>query len=61
MGMELCEGGSLYSMLDQPKFSYGLPEDEFLVVLFDIGKIIMMGFDLIFKITENLIFIASPC
>lgn len=38
MGMELCEGGSLYSMLDQPKYSYGLPEEEFLVVLFDIGK-----------------------
>jgi hypothetical protein len=38
MGMELCEGGSLYSMLDQPKYSYGLPEDEFLVVLFDIGN-----------------------
>lgn len=38
MGMELCEGGSLYSMLDQPKFSYGLPEDEFLVVLFDIAS-----------------------
>lgn len=38
MGMELCEGGSLYSMLDQPKYSYGLPEDEFLVVLFDIAS-----------------------
>lgn len=38
MGMELCEGGSLYSMLDQPKFSYGLPEEEFLVVLFDIAS-----------------------
>lgn len=31
--MEYCEGGSLYAMLDQPKYAYGFPEEEFLVVL----------------------------
>ncbi|XP_064633167.1 serine/threonine-protein kinase TBK1-like [Lineus longissimus] len=31
--MELCGGGSLYSMLDDPANSFGLPEHEFLLVL----------------------------
>ncbi|XP_041349909.1 serine/threonine-protein kinase TBK1-like [Gigantopelta aegis] len=31
--MEYCEGGSLYHMLDQPQHSYGLPEDQFVLVL----------------------------
>ena len=26
-------------MLDQPKYFYGLPEEEFLIVLYDIGKV----------------------
>lgn len=35
--MEYCEGGSLYAMLDQPKYAFGFPEEEFLVVLKHIG------------------------
>ncbi|KAG8238785.1 hypothetical protein J437_LFUL018695 [Ladona fulva] len=31
--MELCTGGSLFNMLDDPENAYGLPEDEFLLVL----------------------------
>lgn len=36
--MELCTGGSLYSMLEDPENSYGLQETEFLKVLGDICK-----------------------
>ncbi|XP_062602166.1 serine/threonine-protein kinase TBK1-like [Saccostrea cucullata] len=36
--MEYCDGGSLYSMLDQPRYFYGLPEEEFLIVLYDIAS-----------------------
>lgn len=39
LAMEYCDGGSLYSMLDQPRYFYGLPEEEFLIVLYDIGKV----------------------
>ncbi|XP_037958688.1 serine/threonine-protein kinase TBK1 [Teleopsis dalmanni] len=31
--MELCTGGSLFNILDDPENSYGLPEREFLLVL----------------------------
>nr|CAG4649967.1 EOG090X01SN [Sida crystallina] len=31
--MELCTGGSLFNILDDPENSNGLPEDEFLLVL----------------------------
>ena len=31
--MELCTGGSLFNLLDDPENSYGLDEDEFLLVL----------------------------
>lgn len=31
--MELCTGGSLFNILDDPENSYGLGEDEFLLVL----------------------------
>lgn len=31
--MELCTGGSLFNILDDPENTYGLPEDEFLLVL----------------------------
>ncbi|XP_017859130.1 PREDICTED: serine/threonine-protein kinase TBK1 [Drosophila arizonae] len=31
--MELCTGGSLFNILDDPENSYGLPEQEFLLVL----------------------------
>ena len=36
--MEYCEGGSLYHMLDQAQYQYGLPEKQFLLVLFHVGK-----------------------
>ncbi|XP_062584069.1 serine/threonine-protein kinase TBK1-like [Saccostrea cucullata] len=35
--MEYCSGGSLYAMLDKPKYSFGFPEEEFLIVLHDIS------------------------
>ena len=35
--MELCQGGSLYSLLEEPENSYGVSEDEFLTILKDIG------------------------
>ena len=31
--MELCTGGSLFNLLDDPENSYGLAEDEFILVL----------------------------
>lgn len=36
--MEYCSGGSLYSMLDKPKYAFGFPEEEFLIVLHDISN-----------------------
>ena len=36
--MELCTGGSLYGLLDLVQHYYGLQEDEFLTVLFDVGE-----------------------
>ncbi|KAK7101898.1 serine/threonine-protein kinase TBK1-like [Littorina saxatilis] len=35
--MEYCEGGSLYHMLDQAQYQYGLPEQQFLLVLFHVA------------------------
>lgn len=35
--MELCTGGSLFNILDDPENSNGLPEDEFLLVLEHLG------------------------
>ncbi|BFZ10682.1 hypothetical protein BsWGS_13721 [Bradybaena similaris] len=34
--MEYCEGGSLHHMIDQPQYSYGLTEDEYLLVLYHV-------------------------
>uniref|UniRef100_S4RFF2 Inhibitor of nuclear factor kappa B kinase subunit epsilon n=1 Tax=Petromyzon marinus TaxID=7757 RepID=S4RFF2_PETMA len=34
--MELCSGGSLYTILDEPENAYGLTEGEFLIVLRDV-------------------------
>ncbi len=31
--MELCTGGSLFNILDDPENTYGLPQREFLLVL----------------------------
>lgn len=36
--MELCTGGSLYSLLDDPENAYGIEEIEFQRVLIDVGK-----------------------
>ena len=36
--MELCTGGSLYNMLDNPENAYGIPEHEFFNVLNDVGE-----------------------
>ncbi|XP_076469514.1 serine/threonine-protein kinase TBK1-like isoform X2 [Babylonia areolata] len=35
--MEYCEGGSLYHMLDQAQYQYGLPEKQFLLVLYHVA------------------------
>lgn len=35
--MELCTGGSLFNILDDPENSYGLEEGEFLLVLSHLG------------------------
>jgi len=36
--MEMCGGGSLYTMLDQPENAFGLQEDEFFTVLHDVAE-----------------------
>ena len=36
--MELTEFGSLFTMLEEPQNAYGLPEEEFLIVLSHISK-----------------------
>ncbi|KAK3595605.1 hypothetical protein CHS0354_009564 [Potamilus streckersoni] len=33
-----CQGGSLFSMLEQPQYAYGFPEDEFLIFLGDTSR-----------------------
>lgn len=36
--MELCTGGSVYKMLEDPENAYGFPEDELIIFLRDITK-----------------------
>lgn len=36
--MELCTGGSVFNMLEDPENAFGFPEDEYLVFLSDITK-----------------------
>lgn len=36
--MEYCSSGSLLSVLESPEHAFGLPEEEFLVVLRCVGK-----------------------
>lgn len=36
--MEYCPCGSLYTVLEESSNAYGLPEDEFLLVLHDVGQ-----------------------
>jgi len=42
--MELCTAGSLFSMLDDPEYLYGLPENEFKRVLLHISKTFWLFF-----------------
>ena len=39
---EFCSGGTLYELLATPENSFGLPEDEFLLVLFDLGTHLLL-------------------
>ncbi len=39
--MELCKGGSLYSILEKPKHYFGLPEMEVLAVLTCLGMYVV--------------------
>lgn len=41
--MEYCPCGSLYTVLEEPTNAYGLPEDEFLIVLQDVGNTTVCG------------------
>ncbi|XP_022097832.1 serine/threonine-protein kinase TBK1-like isoform X5 [Acanthaster planci] len=36
--MELCEGGSLFNVLDKPENSFGLAETEFIILLRDVSQ-----------------------
>jgi len=36
--MELCSGGSLFTMLENPSNAYGFQEEEFKQVVKDVGK-----------------------
>lgn len=38
--MEYCSSGSLLSVLESPENAFGLPEDEFLVVLRCVGELL---------------------
>lgn len=35
--MELCNGGSLYEVIDSPNNAFGLDEYQFKCVMFDVG------------------------
>lgn len=45
--MELCTGGSLLTLLDDPANSYGLEEQDFLCVLRDLSTILSLLFRLL--------------
>lgn len=36
--MELCSGGSLFTLLENPANAYGFVEDDFKQVVKDVGK-----------------------
>lgn len=40
--MELCTGGSLFTILDDPENMFGLCEDEFLLVIKHLSKYIIL-------------------
>lgn len=60
--MELCTGGSLFNILDDPENTYGLPQIEFLLVLehltggMKVGSLYFISYNYILK--EKLISIA---
>ena len=41
--MELCTGGSLFNMLDDPENAYGLDEKEFFLVLRHLCECLPVG------------------
>ena len=43
--MELCTGGSLYEVIDSPENAYGVSETEFKQVIYDVGELLVYGFD----------------
>lgn len=47
--MEYCPCGSLYTVLEESSNAYGLPEDEFLIVLQDVGKEAGYCYDILFS------------
>jgi len=40
--MDLCTGGSLFNILDDPENAYGLDETEFIYVVRDVGQSSLM-------------------
>jgi len=36
--LEYCQSGSVYSMLENPAYGFGFPEQELLIFLKDISK-----------------------
>ncbi len=48
--MQYCEGGSLYHMLDQPSYVYGLPTEQFLLVLKHVGRWLLLN--IIYTVTR---------
>ena len=42
--MELCSGGSLFTLLENPANAYGFAEDDFKQVVKDVGKLIVCFF-----------------
>ena len=42
--MELCSGGSLFTLLENPANAYGFAEDDFKQVVKDVGKYSMASF-----------------
>ncbi len=56
--MELCKGGSLYSILEKPKHYFGLPETEVLAVLTCLGMYVVRVAECVFICVDMHV---SPC
>lgn len=48
--MELCSGGSLFTLLEIPANAYGFAEDDFKQVVKDVGKLTTLAETLIDKL-----------